>query len=144
MKLELSRQIFEKTPTLNFMKIRPVATVLFHLDRRTDMTKLIVAFRNFAKAPKYVLSFLQSYYSFSHSQETAWFAAVLLPLYAIFAGWHCHSCAAPTRCSQGVWGDELAGQAAVGTKWTNPAPKIMKILFLFGWQVVKCSSQIGV
>jgi len=25
---------------------------LFHADRRTDMTKLIVAFRNFANAPK--------------------------------------------------------------------------------------------
>jgi len=26
---------------------------LFHADRRTDMTKLTVALRNFAKAPKY-------------------------------------------------------------------------------------------
>jgi hypothetical protein len=38
------------------MKIRPVGAELFHVDRRTDewtdMTKLIVAFRNFAKAPK--------------------------------------------------------------------------------------------
>jgi hypothetical protein len=25
---------------------------LFHADRRTDMTKLVVAFRNFANAPK--------------------------------------------------------------------------------------------
>ena len=32
-----------------FMKIRPVG-----VDRRTDMTNLIVAFRNFAKAPKNV------------------------------------------------------------------------------------------
>ena len=36
----------------NFMKIRPVGAELFHADRQTDMTKLIVAFRNFAKAPK--------------------------------------------------------------------------------------------
>ena len=30
------------------MKIRPAGTQLFHADRRTDMTKLTVAFRNFA------------------------------------------------------------------------------------------------
>jgi hypothetical protein len=34
------------------MKIRPVGAELFHADRETDMTKLIVAFRNFANAPK--------------------------------------------------------------------------------------------
>ena len=34
------------------MKIRPVGAELFHADRRTDMTKLIVAIRNFANAPK--------------------------------------------------------------------------------------------
>ena len=38
------------------MKIRPVGAELFHADRRTDgqtdMTKIIVAFRNFANAPK--------------------------------------------------------------------------------------------
>jgi hypothetical protein len=34
------------------MKIRPVGAELFHLDGQTDMTKLIVAFRNFANAPK--------------------------------------------------------------------------------------------
>ena len=38
------------------MKIRPVGTELFHTDRRidgcTDITKLEVAFRNFANAPK--------------------------------------------------------------------------------------------
>jgi len=37
------------------MKIRPVEADLFHADRwkdgRTDLTKLIVAFRNFANAP---------------------------------------------------------------------------------------------
>jgi len=44
------------TPLPNFLKIRPVGAELFHADRRTGrqpvMTKLIVAFRNFAKAPK--------------------------------------------------------------------------------------------
>ena len=33
------------------MKILQVGTQLFHVDRRTDMTKLIVAFRNFANGP---------------------------------------------------------------------------------------------
>ena len=36
------------------MKIRPVGAELFHADGRTDMTKLTVAFRNSAKAPKNV------------------------------------------------------------------------------------------
>jgi len=34
------------------MKIRQVVAELFHTDGRTDMTKLTVAFRNFANAPK--------------------------------------------------------------------------------------------
>jgi hypothetical protein len=37
------------------MKIRPVGTELYHADRQTDMTKLIIAFRSFAKEPKYDL-----------------------------------------------------------------------------------------
>ena len=36
----------------NFMKIRTVKAKLFHADGQTDMTKLIVASRNFANAPK--------------------------------------------------------------------------------------------
>jgi hypothetical protein len=34
------------------MKIRPVGAELFHADRRTDTTKLKVAFRDFVNAPK--------------------------------------------------------------------------------------------
>jgi hypothetical protein len=34
------------------MKFRPVGAELFDADGRIDMTKLIVAFRNFANAPK--------------------------------------------------------------------------------------------
>jgi len=34
------------------MKIRPVGAELFHAAKRTDMTKLIIAFRNVANAPK--------------------------------------------------------------------------------------------
>jgi len=34
------------------MKTRLMGAELFHADRRTDITKLKVAFRNFANAPK--------------------------------------------------------------------------------------------
>ena len=55
MKFEFSRQTFEKY-ILNFLKIHPAGAELFHTDgetdRRTDMTKLIVTFRNFAYVPK--------------------------------------------------------------------------------------------
>jgi len=36
----------------NLMKILPVDAELFHAERRTDMTKLIVIFRNFANGSK--------------------------------------------------------------------------------------------
>jgi len=55
-KLEFSRQIFEKYSNIKLHLIRPVGAELFHLDGRTDgrtdMTKLIFDFRNFAKVPK--------------------------------------------------------------------------------------------
>jgi hypothetical protein len=35
------------------MKIRHVRAEIFHADRQTDMTKLIVALHNFAKEPIY-------------------------------------------------------------------------------------------
>ena len=44
-----------KNPVSNFMKIRPVGVELFHAEGRTDMRKLVVAFRNFAKAPNNAL-----------------------------------------------------------------------------------------
>jgi hypothetical protein len=34
------------------MEVRPMAAELFHADGRTDMTKLTVALRKFANAPK--------------------------------------------------------------------------------------------
>jgi len=40
------------------MKIRPVGAELFHADGRTDMTKLIVALRNSADAPKMMVCVL--------------------------------------------------------------------------------------
>jgi len=46
----------KNTQTTNFMKICPVGAELFQADGRrdgqTDMTMLIVAFRNFVNAPK--------------------------------------------------------------------------------------------
>jgi hypothetical protein len=39
----------------DFMKICPVVTELFHAEGRTDMTKLIVAFPNFANATMKVI-----------------------------------------------------------------------------------------
>ena len=42
----------KNTQVSNLMKIRPVGAELFHADGRTDITKLIVASRNFANAPK--------------------------------------------------------------------------------------------
>ena len=41
----------KNTPISHFMKILPVWCEFCHADRRTDMTKLIVALRNFANAP---------------------------------------------------------------------------------------------
>jgi len=38
----------------NFMKICPVGGEPLYVDRRTEMTKQTVAFRNFANVPKYV------------------------------------------------------------------------------------------
>jgi hypothetical protein len=50
MKLELCRQIFEKKYSVsNFIKIRPVEAESFLGDGRTEMTKLVAAFRNVAK-----------------------------------------------------------------------------------------------
>jgi len=42
----------ENTQITNLIKIRPVGAELFYADGRTEMTKLIFAFRNFAKVPK--------------------------------------------------------------------------------------------
>ena len=54
MKLEFSRQIFEKSSNIKFNK-NPVGPEFFHADRRqTDITKLIVAIRSFAIAPSFL------------------------------------------------------------------------------------------
>ena len=52
-KLEFSRQIFEKILKYQiFTKINPVGAEMLHANGRTDITKLIVAFRNITNAPK--------------------------------------------------------------------------------------------
>ena len=53
MKLEFSRQIFQKSNQIhNFMKVR---AELFHANGQADMAKVIVAWRYFPNAPKIVL-----------------------------------------------------------------------------------------
>ena len=56
MKLEFSWQIFDKNSNIKIHKNpsggRGGGFELFHTDGRTDMTKLIVDFRNFSNAPK--------------------------------------------------------------------------------------------
>jgi hypothetical protein len=53
MKLEFPQQILKRIKILQYLRIHLVGAEWFQADdRRTDMTKLIVAFRNFANAPK--------------------------------------------------------------------------------------------
>jgi hypothetical protein len=52
-KLQCSRD-FRKIKYQNFVKIRPGGAELLYAGGRTEMTKLIVAFRNFANTPKNV------------------------------------------------------------------------------------------
>jgi hypothetical protein len=53
MKLELFRHVFEKKAQISsFNKIHPVVAELFLADGQMDMTKLTVAFRNFANLPE--------------------------------------------------------------------------------------------
>jgi len=49
------------------MKISPVGAELFHVDRQTDMTKLIVTFCDFAEAPKNIcVVFSRAVFQFSN------------------------------------------------------------------------------
>jgi hypothetical protein len=50
-KLNFLNRFSKYAPISNFMKIYLVGAELFHAERKTDMTKLIVAFRKFSKAP---------------------------------------------------------------------------------------------
>jgi hypothetical protein len=53
-------RVSKKVQISSFIKICPVGAELFHADRQTDMTKLIVAFRNFANAPKKTLTLFRT------------------------------------------------------------------------------------
>jgi hypothetical protein len=51
----------KKTQISNLMKMHPVGAELLHTDRHTnrqDMTKLIVAYHNFTKAPTNYYNFI--------------------------------------------------------------------------------------
>ena len=51
MKLVFSRQIFEKSSNVDFIKIYLVEAELFHSDGQADVIKLKFALRNFSNAP---------------------------------------------------------------------------------------------
>jgi hypothetical protein len=51
MQLKFLNRVSIDTQRSDFFKTLPVEADLFHADRRTDMTELIVAFRNFANSP---------------------------------------------------------------------------------------------
>jgi len=44
-------RFLKNTPTLNSTKIPSVGVGVFHTDRQTDMSKLIIVFRNFVNEP---------------------------------------------------------------------------------------------
>ena len=55
MKVGISRQIFEKVPNIKFYQNASSGGRVFpcgQIDGRTDIKKIMVAFRNFANAPK--------------------------------------------------------------------------------------------
>jgi len=51
-KVEFSEWILEKNTQINSIKLRPMGAEFFHADGQTDMTKPVVAFRNFANSWK--------------------------------------------------------------------------------------------
>jgi hypothetical protein len=58
MKFEFPRLIFEKGSNTKFHQTPSTKVELLNADGRTDMTKLIVAFRNFANAPQTAAEYL--------------------------------------------------------------------------------------
>ena len=50
--LNFLNRLLKNPQTSNLKKIHPVGTELFHEDGKTDVIKVIVAFRYFANAPK--------------------------------------------------------------------------------------------
>ena len=54
------------------MKIRPLGAELFHANRRTELMQLIVAFRNFANAPKMFMDLHVKYSLFLPDFNETW------------------------------------------------------------------------
>jgi len=52
MKLEFSWQVFRDNQIPNFMKFCPVEAKMIHAEGQTDITDLIVAFRNLVNMAK--------------------------------------------------------------------------------------------
>ena len=105
----------KNTQIPNVMKIRPVGTELFHADRRTDKMKLIVAFRNFANAPK--TRSISAHNTGMHNfyQETDVCSSLLVFLQNFAKAFACHLCAttfAGLRLMRGRWAADLLTQSA--------------------------------
>jgi hypothetical protein len=74
MKLEFSRRIFEKSSNTKFLENRSSGSRVFHADietggGHTDLTKLIVSFRNCAKTPKKEMRLLPSHHVLTLYQD---------------------------------------------------------------------------
>ena len=80
MKLEFSRQIFEKVSNIKFHQ-NPSSGSRVVPCGRTDMTKLIVAFRNFANVPKNVTALHYSArdrkFSYNYERPAEYFSKTL-------------------------------------------------------------------
>jgi len=60
------------------MKVIPVGAELFHVDGRSDMQKLIVAFRNFAKARNQRINTVKPVYNDIGLGDTSFIASDIL------------------------------------------------------------------
>jgi len=68
--LNCHKRFSKNTQIPNLMKIRSVGAEMFHADGQTDVTKLIVAFRTFANAPKNVTLVITDNMGNSHAPKT--------------------------------------------------------------------------
>jgi hypothetical protein len=80
------------------MKIRPVEAKLFHVDGETDMAKPIVAFRNFANAPKHNICFYNSDIAFHNKKISVLTELLYNVLLHLFPLCFCLSCLYPCIC----------------------------------------------
>jgi hypothetical protein len=75
----------EYTQISNFIKIRQVGAEFFHAYRRTNMSNLLVALRNFAKAPKTgnVSSVGQLFFAYFHTNSPVFQVFQLSAIYTL-------------------------------------------------------------